>query len=197
MWKAVYLDDPRVFERKEEVEIPGFSVDILIDASSSRKQMQEQIAAQAYILSKSLKQCKIPVQIYSYCSIRGYTILHIFPNCKEEREDELFRYVAAGNNRDGLALRAAGHLMENGEKRKRILLVLTDASPQDDQDSGEGAFIKIKNTQICLQFKILQRSAESETKRNSGDRNFYGKCALWRSSRKDFWAKSDKDSKYQ
>lgn len=144
MWKAVYLDDPRVFERKEEVEIPGFSVDILIDASSSRKQMQEQIAAQAYILSKSLKQCKIPVQIYSYCSIRGYTILHIFPNCKEEREDELFRYVAAGNNRDGLALRAAGHLMENGEKRKRILLVLTDASPQDDQDSGEGAFYKNK-----------------------------------------------------
>lgn len=144
VWKAVYLDDPRVFERKEEVEIPGFSVDILIDASSSRKQMQEQIAAQAYILSKSLKQCKIPVQIYSYCSIRGYTILHIFPNCKEEREDELFRYVAAGNNRDGLALRAAGHLMENGEKRKRILLVLTDASPQDDQDSGEGAFYKNK-----------------------------------------------------
>ena len=106
--------------------------------------MQEQIAAQAYILSKSLKQCKIPVQIYSYCSIRGYTILHIFPNCKEEREDELFRYVAAGNNRDGLALRAAGHLMENGEKRKRILLVLTDASPQDDQDSGEGAYYKNK-----------------------------------------------------
>ena len=52
VWKAVYLDDPSVFERKEEVEIPGFSVDILIDASSSRKQMQEQIAAQAYILSK-------------------------------------------------------------------------------------------------------------------------------------------------
>lgn len=78
VWKAVYLDDPRVFERKEE------------------------------------------------------------------REDELFRYVAAGNNRDGLALRAAGHLMENGEKRKRILLVLTDASPQDDQDSGEGAFYKNK-----------------------------------------------------
>ena len=49
VWKAVYLDNPRVFERKEEIEIPGFSVDILIDASSSRKQMQEQIAAQAYI----------------------------------------------------------------------------------------------------------------------------------------------------
>ena len=82
VWKAVYLDNPRVFERKEEVEIPGFSVDMLIDASSSRKQMQEQIAA----------------------------------------------------------LRAAGYLMEASKKAKRILLVLTDANPMDDQNIGEGAF---------------------------------------------------------
>lgn len=145
VWKAVYLDNPRVFERKEEVEIPGFSVDILMDASSSRKQMQEQIAVQAYILAKSLKQCNIPAQIYSYCSIRGYTILRIFKSYEEEqKEEELFRYTAAGNNRDGLALRAAGHMMANSEKSKKILLVLTDASPQDDQDSGEGAFYKNK-----------------------------------------------------
>ena len=65
VWKAVYLDNPRVFERKEEVEIPGFSVDMLIDASSSRKQMQEQIAAQAYVLAESLEECGIPAQIYS------------------------------------------------------------------------------------------------------------------------------------
>ena len=45
------------FERKDEVETPGFSVDILMDASSSRKQMQQKIAAQAYVLSKSLTNC--------------------------------------------------------------------------------------------------------------------------------------------
>ncbi len=37
VWKALYLDNLRVFERKDEVETPGFSVDILMDASSSRK----------------------------------------------------------------------------------------------------------------------------------------------------------------
>lgn len=37
VWKALYLDNPRVFERKDEVETPGFSVDILMDASSSEK----------------------------------------------------------------------------------------------------------------------------------------------------------------
>lgn len=141
VWKAVYLDNPRVFERKEEVEIPGFSVDILIDASSSRKQMQEQIAAQAYVLAKSLDACGIPAQIYSYCSIRGFTVMRIFKNYEEEQAgNEVFRYVAAGNNRDGLALRAAGYLMERSKKSRRILLVLTDASPMDDQNIGEGAF---------------------------------------------------------
>ena len=141
VWKAVYLDNPRVFERKEEVEIPGFSVDILIDASSSRKQMREQIAAQAYVLAKSLDACGIPAQIYSYCSIRGFTVMRIFKDYKEEQAgNEVFRYVAAGNNRDGLALRAAGHLMEASKKSRRILLVLTDASPMDDQNIGEGAF---------------------------------------------------------
>lgn len=145
VWKAVYLDNPRVFERKEEVEIPGFSVDILIDASSSRKQMQEQIAAQAYVLAKSLDACGIPAQIYSYCSIRGFTVMRIFKDYKEELAgNEVFRYVAAGNNRDGLALRAAGHLMEASKKSRRILLVLTDASPMDDQNIGEGTFYENK-----------------------------------------------------
>ena len=141
VWKAVYLDNPRVFERKEEVEIPGFSVDMLIDASSSRKQMQEQIAAQAYVLAESLEECGIPAQIYSYCSIRGFTVMRIFKDYEEEQVgNELFGYVAAGNNRDGLALRAAGYLMEASKKAKRILLVLTDANPMDDQNIGEGAF---------------------------------------------------------
>ena len=144
-----YYDDtnsnPRVFAHREEVEIPGFSVDILMDASSSRKQMQEQIAAQAYVLAESLGQCGIPVQIYSYCSIRGFTVMRLFQSYDETvRSDALFHYVAAGNNRDGLALRAAGHLMETGSKSRKILLVLTDASPQDDQDAGEGAFYKNK-----------------------------------------------------
>lgn len=145
VWKAVYLDDSRVFERREQVEIPGFSVDILMDASSSRRQMQEQIAAQAYVLEQSLSQCGIPVQIYSYCSIRGFAVMHMFKSYDEKQKgDELFRYVAAGNNRDGLALRAAGYLMEGSQKPKKILLVFTDASPQDDQNAAEGSFYKDK-----------------------------------------------------
>ena len=121
----------------------GFSVDILIDASSSRKDSQEQIAAQSYILVKSLDLCRIPLQVYSYCSIRGYTVLRLFQSYGEiDRAEEVFSYVAAGNNRDGLALRGAGHLMETSEQEKKLLLVLTDGSPQDDRIAAEGAFLQ-------------------------------------------------------
>lgn len=154
VWKALYLDNPRVFERKDEVETPGFSVDILMDASSSRKQLQQNIAAQAYVLSKSLTNCGIPVQIYSYCSIRGYTVMHIFKEYDDYGvEDELFRYVAAGNNRDGLALRAASHLMEQSQKPKKLLFVFSDASPQDDQIAGKGAFYKDREYTDALAVK--------------------------------------------
>ena len=143
VWRALYLEDPRIFEKREDVPNTGFSVDILIDASSSRKNSQEQIAAQAYILAKSLDLCGIPLQVYSYCSIRGYTVLHLFQSYGEmNRAEQVFSYVAAGNNRDGLALRGAGHLMENSEQEKKLLLVLTDGSPQDDQIAAEGAFYK-------------------------------------------------------
>ena len=143
VWQAVYLDNPRVFARHEEVETSGFSVDIMIDASSSRKNSQELIAAQAYVLEKSLGMCHIPVQIYSYCSIRGYTVMRLFKTYGEQhRSRQVFKYVAAGNNRDGLAFRGAGYLMQKSKRAKRILIVLTDASPEDDQNLGEGAFYK-------------------------------------------------------
>ncbi|MCQ4818743.1 hypothetical protein NE450_15500, partial [[Eubacterium] rectale] len=62
------------------------------DASSSRKQMQQKIAAQAYVLSKSLTKCGIPVQIYSYCSIRGYTVMHIFKEYDDYGVEALKRF---------------------------------------------------------------------------------------------------------
>lgn len=144
-WKAVCLEDEHIFRRKEAKEQAGFSVDIMIDASSSRKNEQEMIASQAYILSESLTRRGIPVQIYSYCSVRRHTVLQIYKTYEEEgRNREIFRYVSAGSNRDGLALRGAGYLMRRSAGKKRILIVLTDASPNDEQNASEGAFYRNK-----------------------------------------------------
>lgn len=167
VWQAVYLGNPRVFEQKEEKECPEFSVDILMDASSSRKKQQEFISAQACVLTKALRACQIPFQISSYCSIRGFTVMRIFKEYeKKQREEELFHYVSAGNNRDGLALRAAGYLMEKSQREKKLLLVLTDASPQDDQEIGEGVFYK--NNEYMDEIAVLDTEKEVHALRQKG-----------------------------
>ena len=44
---------------------------------------------------------------------------------------KIFDYFASGWNRDGLALRAAGELIRSAPAAWHLLLVLTDASPND------------------------------------------------------------------
>ena len=141
VWRAFCLDDNRIFTKKGEHLSAGFSVDLLLDASSSRKNCQESIAAQAYILAESLTRLHIPVQIYSYCSIRGYTVMRLYRTYQENNQNkDIFSYTAAGSNRDGLALRGAAHLMEESPCEKRLLIMLSDASPSDDRCAKEGPF---------------------------------------------------------
>ncbi len=134
VWRALYLHDPRVFYGREETLSPNFTVDLMLDASASRGGSQRVIAAQAYTISESLRQCGIPLQIYSFCSLRGYTVLNVFKEYKEnKRAEDVFTYCASGWNRDGLALRAAGQLMGAQEGMKKILIMFTDAQPNDDR----------------------------------------------------------------
>ena len=133
VWRAPVLGDGRVFLRPEEDPRPGFSVDLMLDASASRLHVQESIAIQGYLLAKSLSLCGIPVRVTSFCSLRGYTVLRVLKDLGDKNgERNIFNYFAAGWNRDGLAFRGMGELMEAGEGReKHLLLVLTDASPDD------------------------------------------------------------------
>lgn len=48
-------------------------------------------------------------------------------------ERRIFDYFAAGWNRDGLALRAMGELMQSAPAEKHLLILLTDASPDDSR----------------------------------------------------------------
>lgn len=130
VWRAAVLSDRRVFVREADASRPGFAVDLLLDASASRMHCQETIAAQGYILAESLARCGVPVRVSGFCSLRGYTVLRILKNFGENSRN-VFRYFAAGWNRDGLALRAAGELLE--VRQRRLLLLLTDASPNDSR----------------------------------------------------------------
>ena len=104
----------------------------MLDGSASRLHCQETIAIQGYILAKSLATCGIPVRVTSFCSLRGYTVLRILKDLGDKNgERKVFDYFAAGWNRDGLALRGAGELMRSAPADKHLLILLTDASPDD------------------------------------------------------------------
>ena len=132
VWREPVLRDDRVFLRSDEDPKPAFTVDLLLDGSASRLHCQETIAAQGYILAKSLAACGIDVRVSSFCSLRGYTVLRILKDYGDRGgERRIFDYFAAGWNRDGLALRGAGQLLRAAPADKHLLILLTDASPDD------------------------------------------------------------------
>lgn len=135
IWRAEYLQDDRIFHSKEDDEHPAFTVDVLLDASASRLQYQELLAAQGVILSKSLLACHIPVRVSKFCSVRGYTVFHILKSFDDKKCGRIFNYYATGWNRDGLALREAGKLLDlmPSHADKHLFIILTDASPNDMQ----------------------------------------------------------------
>lgn len=105
VWRAEYIEDNRIFHTYEDDNQPSFTVDLLLDASASRLQYQEMLAAQGVIIAKSLVECNIPVRVTRFCSVRGYTVFHILKSFRDKKCDNIFNYYAAGWNRDGLAFR--------------------------------------------------------------------------------------------
>ena len=85
IWRLPVLKDGKVFLRSEEENNPGFTVDLLLDGSASRLHCQETIAAQGYILTRSLAACGIPVRVSSFCSLRGYTVVRILKDFSEKK----------------------------------------------------------------------------------------------------------------
>lgn len=138
-WRAVVLDDERVFSRTTPHDPGDLSVDILLDGSASQNRQQEKLATQAYLIVESLTRCHIPVRVTAFCSVSGCTVLRVLRDYdRPEQNDSVFDYVAAGWNRDGLALRAMGWLLRRKRSDRSLLLVLSDASPNDDQRIPNG-----------------------------------------------------------
>ena len=107
-------------------------MDLLLDASTSQLHRQETVAAQGYMIAQSLTNCGIPVRMYSFCSLNGYTIMNLYRDYQEtDRNRKIFDYFTAGANRDGLAIRLAAGMMKDNHAEHRILIVLSDCKPND------------------------------------------------------------------
>ena len=125
--------DAQVFKRELKGDSSDFVVDVLIDASGSQMSRQGEVALQAYIISEALSNAELPHRVMSYCTFWDYTILHRFREYDDPRSanENIFNYVTSSNNRDGLAIRAAGYGLLNREEEKKILIILSDGRPYD------------------------------------------------------------------
>ena len=116
-WRMPIVHAPDVFEKQRpEREMP-LDVTLLLDASASRMQMQEQLAAEAWILAEALKNCHVPAAVWNFRSLRGYTVLEKMKDFSERDCAHLFHFYAAGWNRDGLGLRLAAEELLHGSGR--------------------------------------------------------------------------------
>lgn len=133
LWKIGRTRDAGFFKRELRCDSSSFVVDILIDASGSQQSRQGQVAIQAYILSEALSNVGIPHRVMSFCTFWDYTILHQFRDYDADRRENgnVFEYRASSNNRDGLAIKAAGEGLFARDEEHKILILLSDGRPYD------------------------------------------------------------------
>lgn len=133
LWKLGRSHDTRLFDREIKKDNSEFAVYVLIDASGSQRSRQSLVALQGYIISEALSAVQIPHKVSGFCTFWDYTVMQRYRDYDEPREanKKIFEFHASSNNRDGLAIRAAGHsLMERPEENK-VLIVLSDGRPND------------------------------------------------------------------
>lgn len=132
VYRALYLDDERIFSRTYPADDGKVTVDLLLDSSESQAFRQETVAAQGYMIAEALSQCHIPVRIWSFRSVNGFTVLREYRDYNEtDRNKELFEYFTTGANRDGLGIRVVSGLMRENRAEHRLLILLSDGRPND------------------------------------------------------------------
>ena len=140
-YRLSVVHDPYVFLRDGDETENNIRVTLLLDASMSRLYSQEKIAAEAYVIASSLEWIHIPLEILSYRTIRGFTVIEKLKESVEKNPESVLGYTAGGWNRDSLAFRTVGRMVREEDPNRtqsHILLILTDASPNDSMPIASG-----------------------------------------------------------
>ena len=133
LWKIGRTREYRVFDKETKKQNEEFVVELLIDASGSQQKRQNYVALQSFVVSRALSRAGIPHRAMSFCTFWDHTILHRFRDYedKEEADWNLFEFRGSSNNRDGLAIRMAAESLLKREEPNKVLIVLSDGRPND------------------------------------------------------------------
>ena len=165
LWQVGRCQNPQLFQKIFRQDQSTVVVELLIDASGSQAVRQAMVALQSYLFSAALSRIGIPHRVMSYCTYGDHTILRRFRNYddKAEADRRILEYRATSNNRDGLALAAAGIDLLKRREEHKILIVFSDGLPNDmvsgrnrsgapEKYIGDAA---IRDT--CFQVRALRR----------------------------------------
>lgn len=132
-WRIGRSSNTKVFYKDIRNEKGKYVIDILLDASGSQSRNQFNVAIQAYIIATALTSVGIPNRVMGYLSFLDYTILKRYRDYNDNINscENIFEYFAAGNNRDGLAIKAASDSLLEREEENKILIILSDGKPND------------------------------------------------------------------
>lgn len=133
LWKIGRTKEYQVFDKETKKQNEEFVVELLIDASGSQQKRQNYVALQSFVVSNALSRVGIPHRAMSFCTFWDYTILHRFRDYEdgEEKDWNLFDFRGSSNNRDGLAVRMAAESLMKREEPNKVLIILSDGRPND------------------------------------------------------------------
>lgn len=132
-WRIGRSNNTEIFYKDIQNEKGKYVIDILLDASGSQSRNQFNVAIQAFIIAKALTLVGIPNRVMGYLSFLDYTVLKRYRDYNDNINacENIFEYFAAGNNRDGLAIKATCDALLEREEENKILIILSDGKPND------------------------------------------------------------------
>ena len=166
LWQAGRVDQPQLFHKIFRQDNSTVVVELLIDASGSQSVRQAMVALQSYLFSAALSGICIPHRVMSYCTYGDHTVLRRFRDYddKPEADRKILEYRAVANNRDGLALAAAGVELLKRREDHKILIVFSDGLPNDMVSGRKRANTPQKYVgdaairDTCAQIRTLRRA---------------------------------------
>ena len=167
----LYFNNPKIFTKEVRESTGNITVDILLDASASQIHRMDTVSAQGYILAKSLDNCNVPVRVWGYSSMSGYTVMNLYRDYNEKsKNNEIFRFFTTGANRDGLALNALLARMKSNTASHRLIIWLTDVKPNDmleirGKSKNYSADIAINDMTESVHRASMQDTTRSEERR--------------------------------
>ena len=133
LWKVGRCQEPKLFHKIFRQDQSTVVVELLIDASGSQAVRQSMVALQSYLFSAALSRIQIPHRVMSYCTYGDHTVLRRFRDYDDPptADKKILEYRATSNNRDGLALAAAGEGILKRKEDHKIVIVFSDGLPND------------------------------------------------------------------